>query len=99
MATANELLRDLNIGHQVDLTQYANDQVRKVISLLNQSDSELFAQLTQALERMPAESFTVQRLEQQLLAVREMNAALYRRMLSGLSVDLKDLAQHELGFQ
>ena len=99
MATVNELLRDLNIGHQVDLTQYANDQVRKVISLLNQSDSELFAQLTQALERMPAESFTVQRLEQQLLAVREMNAALYRRMLSGFSVDLKDLAQHELGFQ
>ena len=65
----------------------------------NQSDAELFAQLQQALQRMPADSFTVQRLEQQLKAVSDLNDALYQRMLHGFSVDLKDLVQHELGFQ
>lgn len=99
MPTLNELLRDANIGHQVDLNQYANGLVRKVMTLLNRADADLFSHLAAALESLPPESFTVQRLDQQLTAVRQLNATLYDKVLKGLDTDLRELTQHELGFQ
>lgn len=99
MATVNERLLDANIGRHADLMRYANGLVRKVVSTLNRADSDLFSKLTDAIERTGPDSPTVDRLENQLASVRAMNAALYKRVEQGISTDLRDLTQDELGFQ
>lgn len=99
MATVNEALRDAAIGHSVDLQHYSNGVIRRVISTLNKADSDLFAQLTDALSRLPADSFTVQRLERLLKSVRELNASVYQQVEAVLTGELKDFADYEAGYQ
>lgn len=99
MPSVNEKLLDADIGHQVDLQQYANGVVQKMLALLNRTDADLFSQLTDALERMSPESFTVQRLEQLLASVRELNASVYRMLYDELDDELAQLALYEAGFQ
>lgn len=99
MASVNETLRDADISHQVDLQQYANGVVRKMIGLLNRTDSDLFAQLTAALEKMDPESFSVKRLEQLLASVRELNSQAYAAVSKELHADLQELADYESGYQ
>jgi len=99
MASVNENLRDADISHQVDLQHYANGIVRKMIALLNRTDSDLFAQLTVALEKMPPESFNVKRLEQLLTSVRDLNTQAYAALSDELHTELADLAEYESGYQ
>lgn len=99
MSSVNEQLRDADIGHQVDMQQYANGVVRKMLALLNRVDADLFAQLSAALERLPAESFTVERLQQLLVSVRELNAQAYRALYQELGDELSDLVEYEAGYQ
>jgi hypothetical protein len=99
MASVNEDLRDADISHQVDLQQYANGVVRKMISLLNRTDSDLFAQLVTALEEMPPESFNVKRLEQLLASVRDLNTQAYAAVSDELHTELADLTEYESGYQ
>jgi len=99
MATVNEQLRDADIGHQVDLSRYSNDVVRRIIALLNKVDPDLFAQLTEALERLPAESFTVERLEQLLYSVRELNVQAYAQVGQQLTEELQKFVDYEVGYQ
>lgn len=99
MPSVNEQLRDADIGHQVDLHQYANGVVQKMLALLNRVDSDLFAQLSAALERLPAESFTVERLEQLLASVRALNAQAYATVADELGAELRGLANYEAGYQ
>jgi len=99
MASVNEDLRDADISHQVDLQQYANGVVRKMIAMLNRTDSDLFAQLVVALEKMPPESFTVKRLEQLLASVRDLNSQAYAALSDDLQSELQDLAQYEASYQ
>ena len=97
--TANEVLLDRTIGHQVDLQHYANGVVQRLIATLNRTDADLFAQLTQALERLPAESFTVERLESMLSSVRMLNAHAYQIIDRELTTELRALTAYEAGFQ
>lgn len=99
MATVNEALRDAAIGHSVDFQHYSNGVIRRVISTLNKADADLFAQLTDALSRLPADSFTVQRLERLLKSVRELNATVYQQVETALTGELKDFADYEAGYQ
>lgn len=99
MGSVNEDLRDADIGHQIDLQHYSNGVVRKMLALLNRVDSDLFAQLSAALERMPPESFTVERLQQLLVSVRELNAQAYRALYQELGDELSDLVEYEAGYQ
>lgn len=99
MSTVNEKLRDQDIGHQVDLQRYGNDVVRRIIALLNRVDSDLFAQITDALERLPAESFTVERLEQLLYSVRALNAQVYSQVGVELTAEMRKLTEYESGYQ
>lgn len=99
MASVNELLRDAAISHAVDLAHYSNGVVRRIIGLLNRADADLFAQLTEALDRLPAESFTVDRLERLLKSVRELNAEAYRQVERELTKELRDFAAYEAGYQ
>lgn len=99
METVNERLRDGAISHAVDLHQYSNGVVRRLIALLNRTDADLFAQLTAALDRLPAESFTTERLEQMLFAVRALNAQAYGSLGEQLAVTLRAFVAYEVGFQ
>lgn len=99
MATVNEQLRDADISHHVDLQRYSNDVVRRMIALLNKVDPDLFAQLAEALERLPAESFTVERLEQLLYSVRELNVQAYAQVGQQLTEELQKFVDYEVGYQ
>jgi len=99
MATVNEKLQHSVIGHAIDLQKYSNGVVRRLISLLNKVDADVFAQLASAMERLPPESFTVERLDQLLTAVRVVNAAGYEQTGQRLRDDLQKLTQYEAGYQ
>ena len=99
MASVNERLLDAEIGHQVDLQRYSNGVVRRLIGVLNRADYDLAQQLSAALEHLPPESFTVDRLEQLLLSVRQTNLAAYQQVERELTAELRTLAEYEAGFQ
>lgn len=99
MPAANEILHDAAINHAVDLQHYSNGVVAKIIATLNRTDAALFAELISALERLPAESFTVARLERLLLSARQMNRAAFETVDRELTADLLELTIYEGEFQ
>lgn len=99
MATVNAILEDESISHAVSLQQYSLGVVRRMIALLNRADAELSAALMTALQDMPPESFTVERLESLLGSVRTINAAAYAQVAQELNKDLQELAGYEADWQ
>jgi hypothetical protein len=99
MASVNERLRDAAIDHSVDLAQYSEHVVRRMIGLLNRVDADLADELRKALDRLPQESFTVERLEKLLGAVRELNAAAYDRIGAEMTTAVSDFAEVEADYQ
>ena len=99
MATVNEQLAHEAIDHSIDLTRYSNSVIRRIIALLNRTDKDLFQQLSAALERLPAESFTVERLDSLLQSVRQTNAVAYQQVSQLIETELKDLVQYEAAYQ
>lgn len=84
------------IRHQVDLQRYSNGVVRRIIAVLNRADGELFASLTAAMERLDADSFTVERLEALLASVRSLNADAYQAAHGELQGAMRGLAEVEV---
>jgi hypothetical protein len=99
MTTVNEKLAEASISHSINLQHYSNGIVRRLIALLNRVDSDLFAQITASLERLPAESFTAKRLDALLVSVRELNREAYISIERELTPELKALVQYEAGYQ
>jgi len=99
VATTNETLFDAAVSHQIDLQRYSNGEVKKLLRILNKVDSDLVVKLQLALERLPRESFTVERLEALLGSVREVNASAYIQLRNELSGDLRELVDYEAGYQ
>lgn len=93
MASANDRLQDAAIGAAIDQRQYSNNVVRRVIAALNRADARLAAALTEALERMPADSYTVERLEVMLQSVRTLNAEAYTAAMAELQAGMQGMAQ------
>lgn len=98
MPTVNETLHDEAVAHAIGLQRYGNGVVRRMISLLNRVDDDLFAQLTAKLESAP-ESLSVERIEQLLTSVKELNAQAYGKVTDQLETELRDLTAHEVGYQ
>lgn len=99
MPSVNTILEDEQIAHSVSLEKYKVGVVRRIIALLNRSDADLSAALAAALERLPAESFTVERLELLLDQVRLINTQAYASVAQELQNDLKELAGYEVSWQ
>ena len=99
MPTVNEQLADEAISHSIDLTRYSNSVIRRIIALLNKTDRDLANQIAAALERLPAESFTVERLDALLQSVRQTNAVAYQQVSQLIETELKDLVQYEAAYQ
>lgn len=99
MATVNETLADESIAHAVSLEKYKLGIVRRIIALLNRSDAQLVGELAEALERLPADSFTVERLDALLDQVREVNASAYAQVTQELQGDMAELSSYEVDWQ
>lgn len=99
MPTANEQLLDADITHQVELEAYKNGVVSRMLALMSRVDADLVAQLTIALDRMPASQFNIDRLESLLSSVRAINANLYSQLTNNLQAELKDFAEYEANYQ
>lgn len=97
--TANERLADAAISHAVDLQQYSTGIVRRLLALLNRVDSDIANALSASLATMPAESFSVERLEGLLVSVRQLNEAAYARVASELAREMAELTAYEAGYQ
>lgn len=99
MATVNEQLADASVGHAIDLQEYSLGVQQRMVAILNRVDADLAAALASALERLPAESFTVERLEALLASVRELNGQAYAAVTQALGQELEQLAEYEAGYQ
>lgn len=99
MANVNLVIENEQIAHAISIEKYKVGVVRRIIALLNRSDADLSAALAAALERLPAESFTVERLELLLDQVRLINTQAYASVATELQIDLKELAGYEVSWQ
>ncbi len=99
MATANELLVDQAIEHQVSLAKYSNGVVRRLIALLNRTDERLALELEKAIDKAGAEAFSVQRLESLLASTRNLLAQSYGQVGAELRDELKDFTAYEASWQ
>jgi len=99
MATVNEKLLDHSIQHNIDSIRYSNGVVRRMIALLGRVEPDLIVKIAAALERLPKESFTVQRLDNLLNGVRELNAEAYKSLLVAMESELHDLVIYEAEYQ
>ncbi len=97
--TVNNQLIDAQISHNIDLQRYANHVVNRIIRLLNDVDADLYAQIVSVLDRLPKESFTVERLDALLSSVRTLNASNYAQISNELNGELKSLVEYEAGYQ
>lgn len=99
MPTVNERLADAAVAHAVDLQQYSNGEVRKIIALLNRADADLRQRLFDAVERMGTDRFTVTHMNTVLQSVRELNKAIYAEIGEQFTETLGELAAYELAYQ
>lgn len=87
------------VRHQVNMTQYGNFVLAKMIRILNLTDQDLIGQLNAALVDLDADSFKVQRLDKLLASVRELNAQAYAALYGGVTDELRAYVEYEGQFQ
>lgn len=92
-------LLDHAIRHQVNMTQYGNFVLAKMIRILNLSDADLIGQLNAALADVDADTFKVQRLDKLLASVREVNTQAYAAFYGGMTDELQAYVEYEGQFQ
>jgi hypothetical protein len=97
--SANAQLLDAAVDHAIDLTRYSTGVVYRIMAELNRADARLVAALAEALLRLDAQSFTVERLEALLSSVRALNAEAYAAVRALLEAELKGLAEVEAAAQ
>lgn len=87
------------VRHQVNMTQYGNFVLAKMIRILNLTDADLITALNAALVDVDADSFKVQRLDKMLASVREVNAQAYAAFYGGMTDELQAYVEYEGQFQ
>lgn len=92
-------LLDHTIRHAVNMSQYGNWVLARMIRILNLSDADLITQLNAALTDVDADSFKVQRLDKLLASVREVNAQAYAALYGGMTDELRAYVEYEGQFQ
>lgn len=90
MKTANELLYDATLRHQIKLLRYSEGQARSVAKLLDDAD----AQLVKLLQTELTET-TEARLKALLVDIRKQRAALAQSIGEEIKKDSEELASNE----
>lgn len=96
--TVNQRLLDELTGHQIDLIQYANGSVRRVIGVINGYDEELFDRLLVAVDKIGRGSLRTTRFSNLFSPVQEVNTKAYEKAYNVLRSDLRDLVEAESPF-
>lgn len=99
MDSVNDLLQGEAIRHQVALQGLSNNVVARIIATLNRSDKRILAELTERLEQMGPESFSIQRLESMLTSVRSMSVEAYAEIDRELTRELREFVAYEASYQ
>lgn len=99
MPTVNEQLLNHSIQHSIDSIRYSNGVVRRMVALLNRVDPDIALQISIILERLPRESFTVERLDALLASVRSLNKEAYNALQTAMETELKELVSYEAEYQ
>lgn len=97
--SANAALLEAAIDHEVDLRRFSTGVVYRIMAELNRADARLMAALAEAMMRLDAQSFTVERLEALLSSVRALNAQAYDAVRLALESELRGLADVEAAAQ
>src|SRR5690606_40719610 len=92
MPTANELYRDALLRHATNLQGYEEALVERVIRIINATERDLVAQLTDRLEALGAGSVTItkfrrQRLEEMLARIRDIRRRAWTEVNQTLRVE------------
>jgi SPP1 gp7 family putative phage head morphogenesis protein len=98
MALNDELL-DASVAHSIDQTGYGNHVVRRMLTILRKTDIDLFAKLEIALEKIPANTLNIARLEKILIEVRELNTKAYNQIYGEMAVEMEKLTEYEAEYQ
>lgn len=99
MASSNDILLDSSVAHLIDLQGYSVNELRRILALLNRADPDLLAAIEAAVEKGQGQSFSVQRLNDLLQSVRELNGEVFKELRIRLDEDFKDLTDYEVGYQ
>jgi hypothetical protein len=99
LPSVNDAVFEESVSHAINLRRYENYIVVLMIAVLNRSDARLFAQLTLALGQITPATFTMQRLELLLSAVRATNAGAYALLGRELSDELRKFVSVEAAYQ
>jgi SPP1 gp7 family putative phage head morphogenesis protein len=96
--TTNEIIQDGTLRHAIDVQRYSRGEVRRILSLLNESDRELIATLQSRLSSLPVPvDFKSQRLLSLRADIRRARTAIMARLQGTLAQDLKGLVGVEAG--
>lgn len=98
MASLNRRLQSLIIDHAVNVRGYTANVVRRMITVLNRSDADIFEELHRRLQYMDPDSFTIERLDALLATVRELNRDAYAMFDSDFRDELGLFTEFEVGF-
>lgn len=97
--TVNQQIEDGYTDNAVDIQQFAEGLVVELVALLNRYDSQLSVALLQAIEQVPADQFTLERLDAALGEVRNINQQAYEQVRLELDRQLSEFAQFEADWQ
>lgn len=98
--TPNERLHDLDVAHQIGLGRYSAATVRKIVALLDRTETDILKQIEAASwDDVSRASAKVARLEKLLEGIRKTQAEAYVVVGKTLRADLVELAGYEGEFQ
>jgi SPP1 gp7 family putative phage head morphogenesis protein len=95
MATANEILMDASVRHQIGLQRLSTATVRKILALLARVEEDIVSRMLRTSDGTVSQL----RLQKMLEAIREINAEGYAKIRSETTTELRALASYEADYQ
>lgn len=97
--SVNQDLFDSEIQHNIRVEFLKNGIVKRMLNLLAQSDAELTAKLQQAVDSLSGSQFNIERIEQQLASIYQINKSIYAQMGIELQNEMRELGEYEAEWQ
>lgn len=97
--TINQQLDDAYADNAVDMQQLTTGIVIAMMRILNRYDAPMMAALLVAIDQIPPEQFTMQRLDLVLGEVQRINSEAYNEVMRELETQLAGVVEHESDWQ
>jgi len=95
MATANEILLDASIRHQIGLQRFSTATVRKILNLVGRVEEDIVSRMLKTSDGTVSQL----RLQKMLESLREINAEGYAKIRGETNTELRNLASYEADYQ